>query len=67
MLTLFTAAAVLAACAGLRGAVLFNGSFFQDSGHRIGDQQDGHNDPHQPQLAADAPACAPPGCRMILV
>ncbi len=56
-----------AACAGLRGAVLFNGSFFQDGGHRIGDQQDGHNDSSQPQLAADAPARAPPGCRMILV
>ena len=29
--------------------------FFQNGGHRIGDQQDDHNDPRQPQLAADAP------------
>ena len=56
-----------AACAGLRGAFFLRSPFFQDGGHRIGDQQDGHNDPRQPQLAADAPARAPPGCRMILV
>ena len=56
-----------AARAGLRGAVLRRCSLFQNGGHRIGDQQDGHNDPRQPQFAADAPARAPPGCRMIFV
>ena len=56
-----------AACAGLRGAFFLRSPFFQDGGHRIGNQQNGHNNPRQPQLAADAPARAPPGCRMILV